>query len=531
MKKSGSAVLHCLLLSSLIFSAIMSVPTRLHAQQGEKAVYATSNNLAPSTVWVDASAFCGPQGTSSCTSTTDLCSMVNSAIAKLVLVSPAGGIVDARGVLPPPGSSQSSQPGSVQCNSNPFSSSNGNPITILLPAFQINFSTGISWTIPNNVHLVGAGLATVLLGPTSLSQGATNLIEMGVPPSGGTCSTAYTGIVIEHLQINANGAYGGIDNQCATSASYVNDVRISGNPNTCNSNNNYQGCLQGNALTVGTGAINSGPYTDIIVLAVPGATCGPPVNTAANLTCVSVNAQTRGIRGVTCLGNQTTGSSASVAGGVVVSASNNSIQDVHVESFYDGIEISGTTSNVLVSNIATGGTSGCSNNNVTNAVHICGHNSASGSVYPQCSPSSTVTNVSLTGIANDTTINDDPILLPNTVLDDQTATIIGCNSPPSPSSTCIPNSNPLEAMGGTTSFYVLGGPSGSGGPYTRLTVSPANSNFYGSHVTPVATWGVGATVPTGQCYTPGAIYSDAAAASGPSVYVCAAGSWTLVPTS
>jgi len=529
MKRSGSAVPHCLLLSSLMLGAVVFVPTRLDAQQGEKAVYATSNNLAPSTVWVDASAFCGSVGTSSCTSTTDLCSVVNSAILKLVTVSSAGGIVDARGVLPPPGSSQSQQPGSIPCNSNPFSSSNGNPITVLLPAFQINFTTGISWIIPSNIHLVGAGLATLLLGPTSLSQGATNLIEMGAPPSGGTCSTTYTGIVIEHLQINTNGAYGGIDNQCATSGSYVNDVRISGNPSTCNSNNNYQGCLQGNALTVGTGAINSGPYTDIIVLSVPGSTCGPAATAAANISCVSVSAQTRGIRGVTCLGNQMTGSGASVAGGIVISASNNSIQDAHVESFYDGIQISGTTSNVLVSNVATGGTSGCLNNNVTNAVHICGPNSPGGSVYPQCSPSSAVTNVSLTGIANDTTINDDPLLLPNTVLDDQTATIIGCNSPAS--STCTPNSNPLEAMGGTTGFYVLGGPSGAGGPYTRLTVSPANSNFYGSHVTPVATWGIGAVAPGGQCYTPGAIYSDAAATSGPSVYVCAAGTWTIVPTS
>jgi len=88
-----------------------------------------------------------------------------------------------------------------------------------------------------------------------------------------------------------------------------------------------------------------------------------------------------------------------------------------------------------------------------------------GSVYPPCTPSSVVTNASLSGIANDTAINDDPILLPNTVLDDQTATIIGCNSPPSLSSSiCTPNSNPLEAIGGTTSFYVLGGTSGSGGP-------------------------------------------------------------------
>src|SRR5580692_7857636 len=63
-------------------------------------------------------------------------------------------------------------------------------------------------------------------GGVSCCSGA--MIEMGPlsPPQGQSCPS-YTGIAIEHLRLITQGSYGGIDNECAGLASYVNDVKIS----------------------------------------------------------------------------------------------------------------------------------------------------------------------------------------------------------------------------------------------------------------------------------------------------------------
>ncbi|MGA8733066.1 MAG: hypothetical protein WB558_04010 [Terriglobales bacterium] len=404
----------------------------------------------------------------------------------------------------------------MACNSNPFSPLQQNnliPITILLPPYtiQLNPINGVagsgSWTLPNNVRLVGTGLQTILLGGVvggvSCCSGA--MIEMGPP---GPCPSApYTGIAIEHLQLNTQGSYGGIENECAGPSSYVNDVKITGYAPTCVSAGTT--CLNGNGLTIGPGATNSGPYTDIQVIAVPGKTCGP--NPATHLNCVLVETQTQGIHGFTCLGNITTGASDA---GILVNGSNNSIEDVHVESFYDGVGLGNTNSsaigNILVSNIQGGDTANCTNGGVANAVHIYG----------------SVTDAAILGVSSGPA-PDDPNLRPSSIRDDETGTIIqGCKT-----SGCT---NPI-----TSGLYILGGPDGGNtGEYSRFSVNPANPTAYGDSNTVVPTWGAGNPTPGilgTTCYTPGALYSFTGAGAGnESVYVCTYASaggetWQSIP--
>jgi len=394
------------------------------------------------------------------------------------------------------------------------------PITILLPAYSIQLNSygtnDGAWVIPNNVKLVGSGFQTILV---SGSISAPYMVEMGQPPTG-SCSTVYNGIGIEHLQINT--AIGGIDNQCAGPGSYVSDVKIAGQPPIAPS-----APLGGTALNVGAGATNSGPYSNLYVVTVPYNSCGA---TAPAVSCVVLGAQTRGIHGLTCVGSDASGAPpqsgsgiASGSAGVVVNASNNSVQDVHVESFYDGIQIGANATaadpvgNVSVSDAEAGNTSSCNYGGVANAVHVCGPNvPPSNQTYKNyaCSTQGgygSVTDVAMVGISNG------PFAQPpfSSVQDDQIGTVIqGCNG-----QTCM---DPI-----TSGTYILGRPSGGTGPYSRFAINPANSTVYGGVTTFVPTWGVGNTgVPSGPCEVPGAIYSYTGSSGGsPSFFICSAGVW------
>jgi hypothetical protein len=438
MKMSKTLVVQWFCFGSLVLCGFVFAPVRVAAQQGDKAVFGTGSSLAASSDWVDASAFCGQGGTNNCNTTNfDFCAIVSTALGKLLMqLSPAGGVLDARGVLPPPATGNSPE----NCLSSPFPSSintqtNPYPITILLPAYTIQLNpingagTG-TWTLPNNVRLVGAGFETVLLGSSTCCSSA--MIEMGSPNS---CQTPlYTGIAVEHLQLNTQGSYGGIENECAGLASYVNDVLISGTRTS-------QQTLGGNGLTIGPGAINSGPYTDVYVVAAPfPESCG-----TGSFNCVKIGAQTRGLHGATCLGDSTTGgNTGSGSAAIVVNASNNSIQDVHVESFYDGIQIGDTSSsvsNIFVSNIETGTTQGCAG--VTNTVHVCGPNFGSNYQCPtNYPPYGSATDTAMVGVSNDSVIVQG--VTANTIEDDQTGTLIqGCGN----TTGCNPIASGLYVLG------------------------------------------------------------------------------------
>lgn len=178
-----------------VFAAVLFSATLLAAQQGDNAVYTLSNNvptLAVSSAWIDASAFCGNNGSSGCgvPGSTDVCTMINRALSALPSI---GGVIDARGVVPPPPNAQSQT-----CSGNPFPStfSPNGPVTVLLPASTIAMAQpqqGIpgTWVLPNNVRLEGVGSETFLIdnGNCCSASGGMggSMIQMGPPASGGVC--------------------------------------------------------------------------------------------------------------------------------------------------------------------------------------------------------------------------------------------------------------------------------------------------------------------------------------------------------
>jgi hypothetical protein len=103
----------------------------------------------------------------------------------------------------------------------------------------------------------------------------------------------------------------------------------------------------------------------------------------------------------------------------MVKASNNSIEDVHLEAFWDGIEIGDTlsdVSNVLVSNVQAATSQNRFKQNLpggmTNAVHLCGPNNGS---FGACQNHARLTDVTILQAANQS--NPAPL---NSVQDDVT---------------------------------------------------------------------------------------------------------------
>jgi len=319
---------------------------------------------------------------------------------------------------------------------------------------------------------------------------------------------------VEHLKLQqANHPLGGIVNQYAEQSSYVNDVTLQN--------------LGGTGILIE--APNSGPYTDIVFIADPnmsscsGTSC--PV-------CVDIEAQTQGLHGITCHGNAATAVYASgqdISAGVRVNASNNSVEDVHIEDYWDGIrvgdEVIATVNNIVLSNVHG---SKDPTGKVINVVHICG---ALPSVpYGSCPQYGNVSNVTILG-ANDVNNTTDNACPPTSgtcstaIQDDVTGTSIA--APPSTTT----------ATGIQVGFYSLGGEIGTGsGIYSRFATTPSFAAATAG--TPTPSWGVGTTAVGGlSCGTTGALsgatgalYSNTAAISGASsVYVCTGGHWTSIP--
>ena len=304
----------------LFFGLALFAPSGIEAQViGNKATYNSSSVPSSSQVWIDASAFCGTSN-ADCASGSDICSAVlNAALAK---VPSTGETVDARGVVP-----ASSTSGSYTCTTNPFASLMDYPTTLLLPAYAI--VTSATWELPNNTRIIGEGQGTQLVAASGMSG---DLIEMGTST---LCPSGCTSIGIEHLLLNGantTSLTAGINNLGAQGGSYVNDVNFYSFSNT--------------GLIVSTGGANSGPYSNI--------TFGTNSTGSAVPKCVDLEAQTLGVHGITCTGNTsatyTQGESA-----IWINASNNSIEDAHLELYWDGIEVGnisgGTVSNVVISNV------------------------------------------------------------------------------------------------------------------------------------------------------------------------------------
>lgn len=333
----------------------------------------------------------------------------------------------------------------------------------------------------------------------------------------GLCQYGCTGISIEHMTIDGQGLLvNAIYNGYAGDQSYVNDVPLKGM------------ALNGLFIAAVSGsgpppASNSGPYSNIAFTSAPNALCFSPGNCPA---CVQLQVQTRGLRDFTCIGNPntsvSTGTGPRGVAAIYVNASNNSIEDVHIESFWDGVEIGGTTSapigNVLLSNVdgATKGDNGnCDNGNPTepivNLIHLCGLNVPTGRMacLLTTAPVSDVTILGAklqNGYGTSAVIEDD---LADTAI-------------------TLPNAGNLFTVG----FYALGEQvTGTGTTlgYSRITSSAASAegNPPGTMIS-VPTWGIGNGPPNSPCNA-GTIYSNTAPAGPYTLYVCtSSGSWAHI---
>jgi hypothetical protein len=408
---------------------ISAFPIRTQAQGtlGNNAVYNSGTNTVGSSAWIDASVF----------STADVCAALNAVFRSTVSPYPTlGAVIDARGV----------NPGTTQtCSISPWSGvTTPPPSTILLPSGTIVINNGL--TLPNKTRLIGAGG-----GSLSTSGGAT-IIQAGssfpsatmfIMGSSALCGTSCTGISLEDLWLDGQGqSINGILNQFGQELSYVKRVTF------------YQ--LLGTALSLtNTNAVNSGPYSDLAF------SLGSHSAFASSTTaCVQIKGiSTRGLHGVTCIGN--TGSSGTIPNaGVLLDASNNSLEDIHVEGFGDGVRVGSNASaqGDVLFNISGGA-------NVTNVVNITN------------STGKSVSDLSLMAITNGAVAGSGGAT--NTIADSRTSTTLA---------------------DATVGMYVLGKAmtSGSGTVIgeSRFTSSPN-----------AATWGVGSVSPSGTCKV-GSLFSN-----------------------
>jgi hypothetical protein len=353
----------------VIVCALLAFPILANAQgsRGQNAVYNSSNGVVGSNAFIDASMF-PAQGV-------DFCGVLHNVL--LTVVPATGAVIDARG-LPNTGTS-------MTCSASPWAGiTNPPPSTILLPA-----TGGLSpnppnpiiipspWILPANTHLIGEGdgITSNSFSPGTTIQAAAsfsgNMIQFG--PS--SClSYVCTGISVENLTLDGNAqSINGISNQYAQTNSYVNRVsfyRVLGT-----------GLLVSTPAGGSSSASSSGPYSNLKF------DTGGYSGTSATV-CASIdNANgallgTRGIHGLSCVSESNDPPAA-----VVLDASNNSIEDVRIVGFYDGVLVgahAAAQSNVLINIL---GDTVISGPTPVNTVHISGNGH-------------TITDLSIMGLGN-----------------------------------------------------------------------------------------------------------------------------------
>jgi hypothetical protein len=508
------AVLFLLALYCLARPTVMRAQTQIcSSTEGYNAVYGTCPSthqleVVGSPAFLDASAWCN----GNCNQA-DICKMIGDAMA--TLPSPAGGVVDARGVVYPNG-------GGITCSVNPFQSSS-TPVTVLLPPGSIDIQA--TWVLPSNTRIVGQN--TSLVATPTFTPDPNNpvpaMLEMGnasVCPSSGC-----TGISMEHLTLNGNKlivdnvGLTGIYNGYAKDGSYLDDVglyeiaAISATQSSLTT-----------GLLIDSGAAGSGPYSNITFFGVRSALCtdnnSPPSCNGKPITCVptaavQIRAATRGLHGITttALSTQCTAPAAAI----YLDASNNTIEDVHDEGFYDAVVVgdnadglNATVAGNVILNVT--GDYGGNSGPTTNAVHICNPQHSAGPPSACSTGTASVSDVSLLEIQSIGS-NTSNGFVATTIKDDLTSTTI--------------NPSPFSSY---AAMYFLGEPVGSS-QYSRFTTTPGGTN--GSTAI-VPTWGVGSTDVTGiSCSTFGALYSNIAGGNGQNpntLFLCSAntGNWVAI---
>jgi len=185
------------------------------------------------------------------------------------------------------------------------------PSTILLPAATI--AIPVPWILPGGTKLIGEGSSLFGISPPSTTPGATQIqacftsitgctsnfsgpmIEFGAlcPPHDTECTGIVTGISVEDMVLNGNGlSITGIQNEVSEELTYVDHVGL------------YQ--ILGTGLQIGSNAENSGPYSHITF------DTGDYVPNSTTV-CAQINnvgGGTRGIHGLTCVGESTNGTDA-----------------------------------------------------------------------------------------------------------------------------------------------------------------------------------------------------------------------------
>lgn len=397
--------------------AVVSIQMGAQGGQGNNAVYSSATSVVESPALIDASAF------PSANICTTIYNILTSAAGYGTYPS-SGAVIDARSIT------------NLTCTTNQSPWFNGTvfttspsdkPSVILLPAGTI--TSYYTWVLPNNTKIVGQGASTpvtsgtqtgtVITAGTSFSGPAPGysptaplaMIQFG-DPAVTTCTVADTGkagvcfnISVEDLSLNAVGqSIDGILNMNSQELTYARRIGLY---------NFAETGLQVGTPNYPSQSQNSGPYEQIY-----------SSSAAAGSHCAQIyGAPTRGIHGFTCLSSSNTG------GGILLDSTSNSIEDVYVTGFADGILVgsNSTTSSQPWSdalfNISGGGAS-------TNLIHLC---KAASSI--NCTGSVAAQDITILGASSaggGTTIQDD--VVPNgagttTTITDPTVGIYALGEP------------------------------------------------------------------------------------------------------
>lgn len=424
---------------------------------GNNTIYATCSSsitTVGSSAFIDASVF-GTAGTG-----TDVCTRINTALT--TSYPSIGAVVDARGI--------NSTNSSMNCSVNPWSGVSA-PSTVLLPAGTITItSSSAAWILPGQTKVIGEiNNETGNIGST-LKAGASGLsviIQF--------CTAACSGVSVEQLILDGNElSVPGISNQYASDLSYVDHVTFT----------HFQGTGTSAALYVaaGTDTQGSGPYSNL--------TCQP----YALGECVDMEASsTHGVHGMTCVCKE----GSSCGGGtnstdplacIRLNGSGNTVEDLHVEGFYDGVAV-GTESDVNVyGNTLININAADGAGPVENLIQICGSFSSGA----PCTSPSTIGDLSIFGLLTEHTNGGGGIT--NTLKDDVTDTIF--------LGPTITNMTPV-----TVAMYALGDAVTNAG-ISRFTTSSYSPVATATTVAP--TWFSGSNAPTtasGGCPV-GSLYSN-----------------------
>lgn len=380
------------------------------------------------------------------------------------------------------------------------------PSVILLPAGVI--TTSYTWVFADRTLVIGQGAGslvsgsiaqwgTVLTAATGFTgpAGSYNTAAPGVAapiamiqlgdPGLNTCNSGTKGVCfhigVEDLTLNAaSQAVNGILNMDAQELSHAKRVNLI---NFSGSNNNLGVPAVG--LQIGASCFVGGSNVNTCNYYAQGQNSGPyeQIYYSGSGTCAQIyGAGIRGFHGITCVGSSGT------APGILLDSSSNTLEDVTLSGFPDGIKIGSQSTTGPIQSESWGnelinvtGSAG------TNLIHVC--STSSGSCVPSGTPEPQDLNILAATSSGGTTIQDD---ITTTKVTDS-----------------------------TVGLYALGEPATNGSGNSRFTTSP---NF------PTWFFGTSQSVTSLTCPSTayGSIYTSTGTSGTGTIWGCVGGSWTLI---